>query len=292
MKKGLTIREALLWGAEQLIATGNSHPRMDSETLLALALSLDRAALFARPESTLTGRQFNIFESWIKLRKNHYPIQYIRGFQEFYGRNFRVGPGILIPRPETELVVDTCLDLCRSISKSPGPVRILDIGTGSGCIAISLAAENPDLQVAATDLHYPAVKAASLNAAALLQAPSGIDLFVSDLGNCLPLSLRFDFIVSNPPYVGWKDIEAVDPSVRRHEPGSAVFSGETGFEIFQRIFSEMPDRISPGGFLVLEIGAGQNESLKSMAREHGWKTEAIHPDLAGIPRCMVFSPDR
>lgn len=291
MENAWTIRNALLWGMKQLEAPEYSSPRLDVETLLSLALSLDRTFLYAHPEGIVQDKALQQYKSWVSLRRDHYPIQYIRGNQEFYGRNFIVRPGILIPRPETELLVETCLNLCKEYRPASGPIRILEIGTGSGCIAVTLSAENPELQVAATDIDPLAAGTAARNARLLLKDPSWIDLFVSDLGNCISRSLRFDFIVSNPPYVGWSDSESVDPSVRLHEPESAVFSGETGFEFFQRIFSEMRRLLKPEGFLLLEIGSGQARALEEMAEKCGWTLVAAHPDLAGIPRCLVFSPD-
>ena len=188
------------------------------------------------------------------------------------------------------MLVETCLDLCRSHHSASRPLRILDIGTGSGCIAVTLSAECPELQVTATDIDPLAAETAASNVRRLLPTNSSISLFVSDLGNCLADSVRFDFIVSNPPYVGLVDSQSVDLSVRLHEPKSAVFSGETGFEFFQRIFSETHRLLEPGGRLLLEIGAGQAETLESLAGEFGWGLAAAHQDLAGIPRCLVFSP--
>lgn len=291
MENAWTIRNALLWGMKQLEAPEYCSPRLDVEILLSLALSLDRTFLYAHPEGIVQDEALQQYKSWVSLRRAHYPIQYIRGSQEFYGRDFIVRPGILIPRPETELLVEACLNLCNEYRPASGPIRILEIGTGSGCIAITLSAENPELQVAATDIDPLAAKTAARNAQLLLKDPSWIDLFVSDLGNCVSSSCRLDFIVSNPPYVGWNDSGSVDPSVRLHEPETAVFSGETGFEFFQRIFTEIRRLLKPEGFLLLEIGSGQAAALEELGGKCGWKLIAAHSDLAGIPRCLVFSPD-
>ncbi len=284
-----TIREALLWGRKELDSLTSDHSRMDSETLLALALSCDRAFLYAHPEEAVPGEAYRKYSSWIGLRRNHYPVQYIRGTQEFYGREFMIPPGILIPRPETELLVDTFLELSRDYPPQPDAIRVLDIGTGSGCIAVTLSAENPGLRITAADIDPLAARTASANARALLKSLAGIDFVVSDLGSCLSGHIRFDFIVSNPPYVGREDSESVDPSVLLHEPGSAVFSGDTGLEFFQRIFSETRRLIKPGGYLILEIGLGQAVTLKSMGENKGWDLVSQHQDLAGITRCLVFS---
>ncbi len=288
MENSWTIGKTLLWARKEFENLKFTSPRLDAETLLSLALSRDRAFLFAHPEDIVPDETIQQYRSWVSLRCSHYPIQYIRGTQEFYGRDFLVRPGILIPRPETELLVETCLDLCRNHLSASLPLRILDIGTGSGCIAVTLSAECPKLQVTATDIDPLAARTAATNARRLLGTHSSISLFVSDLGNCLADSARFDFIVSNPPYVGLIDSRSVDPSVKLHEPKSAVFSGETGFEFFQRIFSETHCLLKPGGSLLLEIGAGQAGTLESMAGKFGWGLAAAHQDLAGIPRCLVF----
>jgi len=289
MKRVRTIRDALTWGSRKLDASGNRNPRMDAEVLLAMALSLDRATLFARPETLLDGSVREKYKTWIELREKHYPLQYIRGSQEFFGRDFAVTPGILIPRPETELVVETCLELTADTERPVECLRILDIGTGSGCIAITLLAEDPSIRAAATDISFAAASTASANARSLLKDPSRLLLFVSDLAGCITLSTRFDLIVSNPPYIGWGESARVDPSVKLYEPEEALFCGESGFEFFARIFRETPRLLAPKGALVIEIGEGQHERLREMGKSEGWKLDSTHQDLAGIPRCMVFS---
>lgn len=289
MNNTRTIRDALLWGRKELDALKSGQSRMDSETLLAMALSRDRTFLYAHPDEVVPEEAARNYISWIGLRRDHYPVQYIRGTQEFYGREFIVKPGILIPRPETELLVDTFLELCGDYPPQPEAVRVLDIGTGSGCIAITLSAENPELRVIAADIDPLAVRTAAANARLLLDSLAGIDFLVADLARPLSGRTRFDFIVSNPPYVGLEASASVDLSVLLHEPGNAVFSGTTGFEFFQRIFSETGRLLKPGGYLVLEIGSGQDGTLKSLGKKHGWNLVSRHQDLAGIPRCLVFS---
>jgi release factor glutamine methyltransferase len=284
-----TIREALLWGRKELDALKSGQSRMDSETLLALALSRDRTFLYAHPEEVVPEEAARTYISWIGLRCDRYPVQYIRGSQEFYGREFMVKPGILIPRPETELLVDTFLSLCRNYPPQSEAVRVLDIGTGSGCIAVTLSAENPELRITAVDIDPLAVNTASANARRLLTSMAGINFLVSDLGSSFSGHTRFDFIVSNPPYVGLNDSGSVDPSVLLHEPGNAVFSGDTGFEFFQRLFSETRCLLKSGGYLILEIGIGQAETLNNLGERHGWNLVSRHQDLAGITRCLVFS---
>jgi len=290
MNQTMTIREALVWGRTRLERGGLASPRLDAETLLALAISRDRTHLFAHPGSPVGDESLGRYRAWIDLRLDHYPIQYLRGSQEFYGRSFTVSPGVLIPRPETELLVETCLGLSSNLHSPFRPTRVLDIGTGSGCIAVTLAAENPGLEVTATDIDPLAVRIAFDNAQNLLPGRSNPVFFVSDLASCLAPFPRFDFILSNPPYVGWRDFGEVDPSVRLHEPRKAVFSGETGFELFRRIFLETRRLLNPDGRLLLEIGAGQAPQLITLASGLGWTNTASHRDLAGTPRCLVFAP--
>ena len=289
MKRIRTIRDALTWGSRKLDASGNRNPRMDAEVLLAMALSLDRASLFASPETPLDELVRERYITWIELREKHYPLQYIRGSQEFFGRDFAVAPGLLIPRPETELVVETCLELTAEAERPVECFRILDIGTGTGCIAITLLAEDPSLRAAATDISFSAASTASENARSLLKDPCRLLLFVSDLAGCISLSTRFDLIVSNPPYIGWAESGRVDPSVKLYEPEEALFSGASGFEFFARILRETPRLLAPKGALVIEIGEGQQEPLRKMGISEGWELYSTHQDLAGIPRCMVFS---
>lgn len=290
MNNAWTVGTALTWGTKELTSPDNNSPRLDAETLLSLALALERTALFAHPELPIKPEAFHLYKSWILLRKKHYPIQYIRGSQEFYGRDFIVNPGVLIPRPETELLVETCLALCGDRGPGPEPVRVLDIGTGSGCIAVTLSAENPNLLVIATDIDPAAVTTARMNAELLLEPGAVPAFFLSDLGSGLFPNCKFDFVVSNPPYVGFSESGQVDPSVRLHEPEGAVFSGSSGFECFRRIFPEMYKIIKPEGYLLLEIGAGQAGTVEDLGRENGWVLTASHADLAGITRCLVFSP--
>ena len=290
MNNAWTVGMALTWGTRELTSPDNDSPRLDAESLLALALDLDRTSLFAHPELTITREAFRLYKSWIMLRKKHYPIQYIRGSQEFYGRDFIVNPGVLIPRPETELLVETFLALCGEHGPGPEPVRVLDIGTGSGCIAVTISAENPNLQVIATDIAPAAVTTARINAELLLDHDSVPAFFLSDLGSGLSPDSKFDFVLSNPPYVGFSESGQVDHSVRLHEPVKAVFSGSSGFECFRRIFPETHKLVKPEGYLLLEIGSGQAGTVENLGRENGWVLQASHADLAGITRCLVFSP--
>ncbi len=198
------------------------------------------------------------------------PLQYIRGKTEFYRREFRVDDRVLIPRPETEILVET------AIARIERGARVIDIGTGSGCIAVTLALERPDLRVIATDVSPGALAAASKNATAriTLVASDLLGAFVED----------FDWIVSNPPYIPAGDIATLAPEVRDHEPRVALTPGPAGTEIIARILDQ-----AGRARLILEIGFGQSDAVRDLAAAHHFKVDDLRNDLAGIPRVIVLS---
>jgi release factor glutamine methyltransferase len=202
------------------------------------------------------------------------PTQYVTGRQEFYGRDFRVTPDVLIPRPETELLVETVLRL------RPHPDLIVDIGTGSGAIAVTLALGS-SASVIATDLSLASLRVAQANA---LRLGAGISFVQADL--LQPFADNsLDVVVSNPPYVPLADAHALQQEVRDWEPHLALFGGPGGMEIYQRLIPEAHRVLKPGGLLALELGFGQSETVAALAA--GWKNLATLPDLAGIPRVLV-----
>lgn len=207
------------------------------------------------------------------------PLQYVRGKTEFYTREFYVDKRVLIPRPETELLVEATLE------RAPRSGRVVDIGTGSGCVAISLERERPDLSVLGVDRSVDALAVAAINRARL---GSHATLAASDLLSAIPGT--FDVIVSNPPYVPSAEIEQLAVEVRIHEPRMALTPGPAGTEIIERIYDEAHSRLAPGGFVILEVGYGQEETLRDLVAEQGFVIDAFLPDLAGIPRVVVSSP--
>jgi len=228
-----------------------------------------------------------MLRNWLKKRGAHYPIQYLRGLQEFYGREFRVAPGVLIPRPETETVVETALAYLRHLTSQ----RILaaDIGTGSGCIAVTLACEDRRLRVLATDVSTKALRMARENARRLGCPASCVSFVQADV---LPeYAKNLDLIVSNPPYVNLESRDTVDLSVRKYEPTQAVFSEDRGLAVYRRIFSRTRQTLKTSGLLLLELGSGMLEDVVCSAKANAWHFEASFPDLAGIQRCAVFSKD-
>jgi release factor glutamine methyltransferase len=206
------------------------------------------------------------------------PLQFIRGRTEFYSREFQVDERVLIPRPETELLVEATLE------RAPRDGRVIDIGTGSGCVAITIERERPDLRVISVDRSLDALAVAATNRARL---QSRVALAASDVLS----SVRgtFDVIVSNPPYVPLSEYEELAVEVRIHEPRMALTPGPSGMEIIERIFDEARPLLAPHGHLILEVGYGQEATLRELANTKGFHVDAFLPDLAGIPRVVVSS---
>jgi release factor glutamine methyltransferase len=253
---------------------GVAVPRLTAEVLLAHALGRDRIYLFAHPEHELAELEWLHFGRYLHERLQGKPTQYITKRQEFYGREFRVTPDVLIPRPETEHVVEAALRYGEDAR------RILDIGTGSGAIAVTLALET-GIETWATDISPAAAAVAAANAARL-EAP--VRFVVCDLAAALRAG-SFDLIVSNPPYVPLADREGLQREVRDYEPHVALFGGPSGFDIYERIAAEAPVLLRPGGWLILELGFGSVDHVAGLLA--GWSEVHIEPDLAGIPRVIA-----
>lgn len=251
--------------------------RRDAELLLLRAIGRDRAWLLTHPDADLLPTQQVQFNLWIDRRIRHEPVQYILGEQEFYGLAMKVTPAVLIPRPETEHLVEAVL------ARVPrnAPLRICDVGTGSGAIAIALAHALPHAQVTAVDSSVAALEIARQNAEFHAVAHR-VRLVESDLLTALSAEL-FDVIVSNPPYVA--ESEKLEPQVRDWEPHAALFSGPAGLEVYQRLIPQARTALNPGGWLLLEIGHGQRDSLSSLLA--GWNDVEFIADLQGIPRVAI-----
>lgn len=254
-------------------------PRMNAEVLLMFTLAVDRAYLHAHPERELAAEEASRYDQALAERARGVPLQYITGHQEFWGIDFIVTPAVLIPRPETEHLIETILPLARPM---PNPI-IADVGTGSGCIAVVLANELPDAAIFATEISSPALEIARANAARH-QVESRIVFREADLLEGLPHA-NFDFVVSNPPYVGESEEDEVQLEVRKFEPRNAVFAGLKGTEVIARLIPQAEEALKPGGWLVLEIsGSIHGEVLR---RLHLWEQVHTVPDLQGIPRVVA-----
>jgi len=255
---------------------------MNAELLLMFTLGCDRAYLFAHPERELTTEDQTRYQEALNQRARGTPAQYITGHQEFWGMDLVVTPAVLIPRPETEHVIETVLKLNNGgPASSPGsPSRIVDAGTGSGCIALALAKEFPDAEIHATDISSAALEIAHANAARH-QIENRIHFHQTDLLQGLDPA-TFDFVVSNPPYVGESEAEQVQLEVRKFEPRDAVFAGPAGTEVIQRLIPQAHNALKPGGWLVFEISGTIADRVKQMLSN--WQQVHITNDLQGIPR--------
>jgi release factor glutamine methyltransferase len=259
-------------------------PRLNAELLLLFVLSRERAYLYAHPERELTPDEQSNFDEVVRERARGCPTQYITGHQEFWGLDLLVSPAVLIPRPETEHVVETVLELMKEYPfDGPGRLKLLDVGTGSGCIALALASELPHAEIHACDISEEALEIARVNAARL--ALGGKVLFrKSDLLSVYA-GEQFDFVISNPPYVGECDADKVQKQVREFEPKVAVFSGREGMEIYRRLIPQAHQHLRPGGWFVAEIGYSEEDNVRNLLA--GWAEIQVTPDLQGIPRVVA-----
>jgi release factor glutamine methyltransferase len=279
----MTLRQALTAAAAQLSI--REHLRAtatrDAELLLLHALQMSRATLLAHPHRELTPDQKILYENTIERRLHHEPIQYITGQQEFYGLTLSVTPAVLVPRPETEHLVEAVLKLL----PVDRPQKIADIGTGSGAIAIALATHLPLAEITALDISTEALAVATSNAREHNVADR-IRFIQSDLLSSLSHeAATFDAIVSNPPYVPQTDRHTLHPQVRDHEPAIALFGGETGLEIYHCLIPQIDMALKPNGLLALEIGHGQRNAIASLLKT--WHNISFINDLQMVPRIAL-----
>ena len=279
----MTLREALTRATAQLDRNPDlrGEALRDAAFLLRHTLGLSQAQLLANPDRTVTLDEQAAYQKLIYRRLDAEPIQYITGEQEFYGLTLKVTPAVLIPRPETEHLVEAVL---AAFKERSGPVAILDVGTGSGTIAIALAHHLTLARVTAVDLSPAALEIARENA---LRHGLGerIRFVESDLLGAVGAEERFDAVVSNPPYVPEADREGMHPQVREHEPASALFAGEDGMAIYRRLIPEAFAALRAGGLLAMEFGFGQREAMAELLG--GWETVRFVEDLQGIPRVVL-----
>jgi release factor glutamine methyltransferase len=274
---------------------------MNAELLLMFTLGRDRAYLYGHPEHELTTEEQARYEDALAQRSRGIPAQYITGHQEFWGMDLIVTPAVLIPRPETEHVIETVVELARlragedarhpTIKGGSGgtgvpPVeslKIVDVGTGSGCIALALTKELPQAEIHATELSPAALEIARGNAVRL-QLESRIEFHQADLLTGIEKN-SFDFVISNPPYVGEAEEDSVQLEVRKFEPRTAVFAGPTGVEVIERLLPQARAALKPGGWLIMEISG----TIASQVQELlvGWNDVQVTNDLQGIPRVVA-----
>ena len=253
-------------------------------------LGCDRAYLYAHSERELTTEEQARYQAALAERARGVPAQYITGHQEFWGLDFIVSPAVLIPRPETEHVVEMVLELARAkrngIPEAEFAGTILDVGTGSGCIALALAHELPDAEIIACDVSPAALEIARANAARL-GLGERVSFCQSDLLAAFPQPERFDFIVSNPPYVATRDAHTLQKQVREHEPHLALFASEQGLAIYERLVPQAQLALKPGGWFVGEMGLGIEDGVRALLRESHWSDVRVVNDLQGIARVVA-----
>jgi release factor glutamine methyltransferase len=294
-----SIAEAVLQGAHSLRKAGVPEARREAGSLLAHVIGRDRTFLISHAEDPIGSEQLAEFQCAIEGRAGGKPLQYITGYQEFFGLDFEVTTDVLIPRPETELLVETALQL---VSKRGGAPTICDVGTGSGCVAISILVElqrlrrSADARVVAVDISEGALAVAKRNAA----RHSVSDYVSFALSDCFAFDHGyegkhvdsdrelFDLIVSNPPYVAIGAISGLQREVRDFEPRMALEAGVEGLSIIKRLLAEAGAFLRPGGHLVFEIGFDQHEAVGQLIDRSIWKLLGIYPDLQGIPRIVAL----
>lgn len=279
----MTLRQALTTATARLVADPHlrDNATLDAELLLLHVLEVPRVTLRAHPDRELTAGEQAVYEDTITRRLHHEPIQYITGRQEFYGLLLNVTPAVLIPRPETEHLVEAVLKLL----PTDRPLKIADIGTGSGAIAIALAVHLPNAEIIALDISAEALAVAAANASQHNIADR-ISFLQSDLLSTLhDQAEAFDAIISNPPYVAETDRATLHPQVRDHEPATALFAGETGLDIYRRLVPEAHNALNPNGLLALEIGHGQQQALMDLLAN--WREVSFIKDLQNAPRVVL-----
>lgn len=278
-----TVARLLDWTRKHFAERGLDAPRLCAELLLANAMGCERIRLYTRFGETPGEDVLRMFREHVRQAAAGKPIAYLIGHKEFFSLPFVVTPDVLIPRPETEILVERTIAQLRD---AVGPRRILDLGTGSGCIAIALARHLPQATICASDVSAAAVTVALQNAERLGVADR-IDIRTGDLFApwCAAGQEPFDVIVSNPPYVATVGAP-VEPSVRAHEPRLALFAGDDGLDIIRRILNEGPPRLRPGGHLLVEIAYDQAGPVRSLVENRGWQTLATYRDGAGHERVV------
>ena len=271
-----TIKEIIELSTAYLLKAGIESPRVDVEWIVATALKLKRMDLYLQFDRPLEESELVHIRCCLSRRNKHEPLQYILGDCEFYGIDFKVGPGVLVPRPETELLVDHVL-------KGLNPEdSVLDLCTGSGCIAISLKVNKPEIEVVGTDISPEALKYAKINRE---HNSCEVDFRQGDLFSAF-VGERFNVICTNPPYVGELERSQMGQDVLKYEPHLALFSDNDGLTILKKIAQEALTYLKPGGYIISEMGPTQGESLKGIFEHNGWSNVEIIQDYSSRDRFL------
>jgi release factor glutamine methyltransferase len=277
-----TVRRIIDWTTAHLKKHGSDTPRLETEILLAHARGCRRIELYTRVDEVLSEKERSTMRDLVRRRAQSEPVAYLVGHREFFGLDFRVTPAVLIPRPDTETLVVELLDVAKPLAAP----RILDIGTGSGCIAIAAAVNLPNAQITATDASDAALAVARENAASH-KVTDRIRFLSGDLFRVLEPNERFDIVASNPPYIADHEQETLQNDVRKYEPHEALFSGPTGVETLFRIVDQAPDFLNVGGALMLEISPEQAPAVVERMEASGkYRDIRVVKDLPGSPRVV------
>ncbi len=280
-----TIKKLLQWTTDHFKKVGGENTRLDAEVLLAEALQCERIMLYTRFDEVPTNDSLAKYRGWVKQRIAGEPVAYIVGHKEFYSLNFAVTSSVLIPRPETEHVVVEALEAVKTITDRP--IRIVDVGTGSGCVAVSLAKHIDACKIAAIDLSADAVAITGQNVQTHDVADK-IKCYTGDLLDALPAGSRpVHLIVSNPPYIGRSETETVEDSVLKYEPEMALFGGEKGTEVIQRLVTQAQGMLLPGGRLIFETSPTIFDECLQIIENSTLKWEKSIKDYAGLKRVIV-----
>ncbi len=274
-----TIRDVLDWATKDFEGRGIESARLDAELLVAEALGIERIGLYLDLNRPLLEGERDAIRPLIARRREREPVAYILGRRDFYGRRFSVTQDVLIPRPDTETLVECALGRIAD----EGVVRVLDVGTGSGAIAITLAAERPNTEVTATDISEGALRVAEDNAMRLGVA----DRIRFERADLMGDNGPYDVIVSNPPYIKTGDLDDLEPEVRIHEPTAALEGGVDGLDVVRALLARAATATEEGADLVIEVGAGQASDVEALARDSSaWSHEATHVDLNRVERVV------
>jgi release factor glutamine methyltransferase len=284
----MNVRTALSEALVRLESEGVPSAALAAELLLLHVTQRDRAWIYAHPEAPLSGDQWQSYFALVARRAAGTPVQYLTGLQEFWGLEFEVTPDVLIPRAETEHVVEVAL--ARLGERTSKKLRVADVGTGSGCLAVALATELLQAQIVATDVSSAALGVARRNAAKNrvstridFRECNLLDAFAGE-GAAARSNAAFDLIVSNPPYVALADAASLPREVREHEPRVALFAGESGFDVYAPLVAQAEKLVAPGGVLVIELGYNAVEHVRALLETKSWRDIEIANDLAGIAR--------
>jgi release factor glutamine methyltransferase len=279
-----TVGGARAWALEELKRARIDSPALTADLLLGFVLGWDRVRLLTHAEQETDDASWDRLRRMIHRRAHGEPLQYLIGEQEFFGLSFKVTPAVLIPRPETEILVEQAIDLIRH--RAPSTVRFVDIGTGSGCIAVSIAHHIPSSVGWAVDLSAVALKIAQENAKRH-GVEHRIGFVQSDLLESFAQEPCFDFVFCNPPYIALDEYDNLPIEVKNHEPHDSLFGGADGLDVYRRLVPEAAVRLVEGGYLLLEVGMGQASQVGQLIEKEGLSLQPAWNDLQGIPRCLI-----